>query len=80
MARGFIGWRRCAVCLLPPPRPPPRGRGRFVGWGLPHRRTAVCYAPDGAPKFVFFTGMTTGHRRYAGKPHPIPPPQGEGAV
>ena len=31
MARGFIGWRRCAVCLLPPPRPPPRGRGLFRG-------------------------------------------------
>ena len=24
--------------------------------------------------------MATGHRRYAGKPHPSPPPQGEGAV
>ena len=48
-----------------------------------------CHAPDGAPKFVFFTGMATGHRRYAGKPHPSflalhascsSPPQGEGAV
>ena len=38
------------------------------------------HAPGGAPKFVFFTGMATGHRRYAGKPHPSPPPQGEGAV
>ena len=24
--------------------------------------------------------MATGHRRYAGKPHPSPPPQGEGVV
>ena len=35
------GYRAGGMRAKPTPALPHRGRGRFVGWGLPHRRTTV---------------------------------------